>query len=67
MATVNPNNLGNTPTFRQVSWLDLVMRSWGTEWRAPDHGIYEFTGKRKFDSTDMGNTGFYNGGIPPQP
>lgn len=49
-------------TTRTLSWLDLCMRSWGSEFRAPDHGIYEFTNGRKFDSTDQTNNGFYGTG-----
>lgn len=56
------NNLGYKVTSREYSYLDLVMRSWGSEWAAPDHGIYEFSNGRKFDSTDRGNTGIYGSG-----
>jgi hypothetical protein len=56
------NNLGSKVTTKNVSWLDLVTRAWGTEFNAPDHGIYEFSGGRKFDSTDKSNTGFYGDG-----
>lgn len=56
-------NLGRPVTTRNFSYLDLVIRSWGTEWAAPDHGIYQWSNGRKFDSTDQGNTGFYAGGI----
>lgn len=44
------------------SWADMVRKAWGSEFSAPDHGIYQFTGRR-FDSTDKGKTGIYNGGI----
>ena len=60
----NPNNLGAKVTSRAISWLDLVTRSWGSEFRAPDRGVYEFSGGRKYDSTDTNNTGLYNGGVP---
>ena len=33
--------------------------------KAPDHGIYEFSGGRKYDSTDTGNTGIYNPNLGP--
>ena len=56
------NNLGYKVTSRQIPILDLVVRAWGPEWRAPDHGAYEFSNGRKFDSTDQYNTGLYNGG-----
>lgn len=59
----NKNNLGNKPTFRNVSWMDLVVRCWGTEWNAPDHNVYLFSNYRGFDSTDKGSTGIYNGGV----
>lgn len=62
--TTNPNNLGPKVSWRTISWLDMVTRAWGSEFRAPDHGTYEFSNGRKFDSTDQGNTGFYNGGAP---
>jgi hypothetical protein len=43
----------------------MVSRAWGSEFRAPDHGIYEFSGWRRFDSTDMLTTGFYKRGFVP--
>ena len=55
-------NLGQPPTIHKYSWLDLCIREWGSEFRSPDHGAYQFSGGRKFDSTDMGDTGIYNGG-----
>ena len=58
-AAVNINNLGAQVSSRSISWLDLVMRSWGSEFFAPDHGVYEFGSTRKFDSSDKGTTGFY--------
>jgi hypothetical protein len=60
----NPNNLGAKVSARPISWLDLVTRAWGSEFRAPDKGVYEFSNGRKYDSTDTNNTGFYNGGAP---
>ena len=53
-------NLGYPVTSREFNWLDMVMRSWGSEFQAPDHGIYEFANSRRFDSTDLGTTGIYN-------
>lgn len=58
----NFNNLGPKVTAREISWSDLVQRVWGGEYFAPDHGVYEFTGGRRFDSTDKTNNGIYNGG-----
>jgi len=51
--------LGRQVTSRDFSLLEMVERSWGSEFRAPDHGIYEFSNGRRFDSTDMGTTGIY--------
>lgn len=61
-------SLGKQVTSRQFSLLDMVERSWGPQFRAPDHGIYEFSNGRRFDSTDMGTTGIYQrpGYIPPE-
>ena len=59
------NNLGAPVTTRTISFLELVQRSWGEEFRAPDRGIYEMTAGRKFDSTDTGSTGIYAGGNGP--
>lgn len=58
MAT-DPNNLGPKVTSRDYNWLDMVTRAWGSEFRAPDHGIYDMGNGRKFDSTDKGLTGIY--------
>ena len=55
-----PNSgLGVKVTSRSISWLDLVTRSWGTEFRAPDRRIYRFSGGNNKDSTDMTSNGFY--------
>lgn len=56
------NNLGPAVSSRDISWLDLVMRAWGSEFNAPDHNIYVFSNGRAFDSTDRGDTGIYDGG-----
>ena len=56
------SNLGNPVTTRSISWLDLVTRAWGSEWRAPDHDIYKFANGRGFDSTDQTTNGFYKKG-----
>lgn len=53
------SNLGDKVTTRTTSWLDLAQRAWGSEFHAPDHGIYEFSNGRKFDSTDMSLNGIY--------
>lgn len=55
----NLNNLGNKVTSRDISWTDLCIRAWGTEWAAPDHQIYKFSGKNYKDSTDRTENGFY--------
>lgn len=59
---LNQNNLGAPVTSRTYNFRDMAMRSWGSEFNAPDHAIYEFTGGRKYDSTDQNATGIYNGG-----
>jgi hypothetical protein len=60
--------LGNQVTSRQFSLLEMVERSWGSEYRAPDHRIYQFSDGRGKDSTDYGTTGIYRppGFIPPE-
>lgn len=62
MATIDPNNLGAPVSWRNISWEDLVRRAWGSEYSAPDHKVYQFSGGRDYDSTDLGSTGIYNGG-----
>lgn len=52
-------DLGKPVTFRQFSWKDMVIRQWGSEYSAPDHGIYQWSNGRSFDSTDLGTTGIY--------
>lgn len=63
-----PNqNLGYKVTVRQFSLEELVSREWGSEYKAPDHRIYEWSNGRRFDSTDIGTTGIYQrpGNSPP--
>jgi len=55
-------NLGAPVTTRTLSWNDMCMRAWGSEWNSPDHNVYQFSGGRMFDSTDQGKTGVY--GVP---
>jgi hypothetical protein len=50
-------------TTRATNWLDLTTRAWGAEFHAPDHGIYEFSNGRKFDSTDQSQEGLYGGTV----
>lgn len=57
----NPN-LGTKVHATTTSWSARVIQAWGTEWSAPDHGVYEFSQGRKFDSTDKTNSGIYGGG-----
>jgi len=59
MSATNLNNLGSKVTSRDISWSDMCQRSWGAEFRAPDHGIYRWGNGREYDSTDMGRTGIY--------
>lgn len=53
-------NLGYPVTTRQYSWDNMARQAWGTEFAAPDHNIYNFTGGRSFDSSDLGTTGIYD-------
>ena len=58
-AAININNLGNRVVTREILFLDLAIRAWRSEWAAPDHGIYQWSNGRRFDSTDRGYTGIY--------
>ena len=60
MSASIPPSLGKPVTTRQLTWLQLAMQAWGSEFNAPDHGIYEFSNGRKWDSTDKNTTGIYN-------
>ena len=64
---LNPN-LGKQVTTRTFSLQEMVERSWGPQFRAPDHGIYQFSNGKRFDSTDMGTTGIYRrpAFVPPE-
>ena len=53
------STLGRQVTTRQFSLEEMVSRAWGPEFKAPDHGVYVFSGGRRFDSTDMTTNGFY--------
>lgn len=64
-AYVIPPGLGRPVTYRSFSWLEMAQRAWGAEFRQPDHGIYQFSDGRKFDSTDMYTTGIYRRGVGP--
>lgn len=59
MASTVPPSLGRPVTTRQFSWKEQAIRAWGSEFSAPDHRIYQFSGARSFDSTDRGSTGIY--------
>ncbi len=53
-----------TPTmpvvqFRTLSLAELARKAWGKEWNKPDVA-YEFTGNRKFESTDSRESGIYS-------
>ena len=62
----NIKNLGKPATSRDYLWDSMVRNAWGPEFNAPDHGIYEFSNGRKWDSTDKGLTGLY-GVVPTLP
>lgn len=54
-----PPELGQKVSTRTLTWSELAERAWGSEFNAPDHGIYSFSNGRKFDSTDKNFTGIY--------
>ncbi len=54
------NNLGFKVHTQTIDWGQLCRRAWGSEFNAPDHGMYEFSNGRKWDSTDRGTTGVYS-------
>lgn len=45
--------------YSTLSWQELVIREWGSEWGQPDIA-YEFTGGRTANATDMYHQGIYN-------
>ena len=55
---LNPS-LGKPVTSRQFSWKEMVIRQWGSQYAAPDYGVYVWSNGRSFDSTDLGQTGIY--------
>ena len=59
MANIPPT-LGKKVSSRELNWLALCQNAWGSEFNAPDHGIYEWSNGVKFDSTDKWMTGLYN-------
>jgi hypothetical protein len=58
-APILPASLGKPVTSRSFSWKEMVIRQWGSEYAAPDHRVYQWSNGRGFDSTDLGQTGFY--------
>lgn len=54
-----PPELGGKVSTRNLSWSELPERAWGSEFNAPDPGIYQWSNGRKFDSTDKNLTGIY--------
>ena len=53
------NNLGSPVTSRVISWTDMAIRAWGSEFNAPDHNCYLFSNGQGFDSTDASAGGVY--------
>lgn len=49
-------------SFRTINWGSMVETAWGSEYNAPDHGVYQFSSGSRFDSTDKTDNGIYNGG-----
>lgn len=58
MAGIDPK-LGSKVSTRTINWNDEVIKAWGSEFRTPDHKIYQFSGGNDKDSTDKGKTGIY--------
>jgi hypothetical protein len=54
-----PPELGSHVSTRTINWSDEAQKAWGSEFRTPDHGVYEFSNGTKKDSTDKGLTGIY--------
>lgn len=57
-------------SYSSVSLHDLVVAAWGGEFNAPDHGAYQFSNGRRFDSSDkaminrdLAEQGISQGGI----
>jgi hypothetical protein len=64
---LNPK-LGKQVTSRQITWKEMAIRAWGSEYSAPDHDIYVFSNGRAFDSDDLTTNGFYRPPVgPPKP
>ncbi len=59
MAQSVNSKLGFNVTLRTFSLNALVREEWGSEFSAPDHGVYRWSNNRTFDSTDLGTTGIY--------
>lgn len=55
----NANNLGNKVVTSIINWRERCITAWGSEWAAPDKGVYEWSNGRKMDSTDRTNSGIY--------
>lgn len=55
----NLSNLGGKVVTRTIVWGQLCQQAWGSEFRAPDHGLYENSNGRKWDSTDQSKGGVY--------
>jgi hypothetical protein len=45
-------------TVRTVNYKDLVQKAAGKDWKKPEV-VYQFSGGRKFESTDDKETGIY--------
>ena len=45
-------------SYRTLSWEEMVVREWGTEWGVPEI-VYEFSNGACRQSTDMTTNGFY--------
>ena len=45
-------------SYRTLSWEEMVVREWGSQWGIPDIA-YEFSNGRTAQSTDLQAGGFY--------
>lgn len=52
--------MSDDPEDNDYNWLDRVLRA-EPDYYQPDEGVYEFTGNRKFQSTDKESSGIYSG------
>ena len=57
-----PATLGKQVVTTTISWMQMVVESWGEEWAQRDIA-YRFLDGTEKQSTDTTNKGIYNGGV----